>query len=142
MIKYALNCRDCNKEFESWFGSSKEYDRLKKMKLLNCQNCSSLNVEKSLMAPNLLKTKKSSEKNEIKLKEVKQKLKEYKKFVKDNFDFVGDNFTYEARSIHYNKDKKKQKKGIYGIASIEDIRELKDEGIETEMMPWIEDKEN
>ncbi|WP_075521851.1 DUF1178 family protein [Candidatus Pelagibacter communis] len=142
MIKYSLNCRDCNKEFESWFGSSKEYDRLKKMKLLNCQNCSSLNVEKSLMAPNLSKTKKSSEKNEFKLREVKQKLKEYKKFVKENFDFVGDNFTYEARSIHYNKDKKKLKKGIYGKASIEDIRELKDEGIETEMMPWIEDKDN
>lgn len=110
MIKYALICKDCNKEFESWFGSSKEYDRLKKMKLLNCQNCSSLNVEKSLMAPNLSKTKKLSEQNEFKFKEVKQKLKEYKKFVKDNFDFVGDNFAYEARSIHYNKDKKKQKK--------------------------------
>ena len=142
MIKYALICKDCNKEFESWFGSSKEYDRLKKMKLLNCQNCSSLNVEKSLMAPNLSKTKKLSEHNEFKFKEVKQKLKEYKKFVKDNFDFVGDNFAYEARSIHYNKDKKKQKKGIYGKASIEDVRELKDEGIETEMIPWIEDKEN
>ena len=142
MIKYALICKDCNKEFESWFGSSKEYDRLKKMKLLNCQKCSSLNVEKSLMAPNLSKTKKSSEQNEFKFKEVKQKLKEYKKFVKDNFDFVGDNFAYEARSIHYNKDKKKLKKGIYGKASIEDVRELKDEGIETEMMPWIDDKEN
>ena len=142
MIKYALICKDCNKEFESWFGSSKEYDRLKKMKLLNCQNCNSLNVEKSLMAPNLSKTKKSSEQNEFKFKEVKQKLKEYKKFVKDNFDFVGDNFAYEARSIHYNKDKKKLKKGIYGKASIEDVRELKDEGIETEMIPWIEDKEN
>ena len=55
---------------------------------------------------------------------------------------MGDNFAYEARSIHYNKDKKKQKKGIYGKASIEDVRELKDEGIETEMIPWIEDKEN
>ena len=110
MIKYALICKDCNKEFESWFGSSKEYDRLKKMKLLNCQNCSSLNVEKSLMAPNLSKTKKLSEQNEFKFKEVKQKLKEYKKFVKNNFDFVGDNFAYEARSIHYNKDKKKTKK--------------------------------
>ena len=110
MIKYVLICKDCNKEFESWFGSSKEYDRLKKIKLLNCQNCSSLNVEKSLMAPNLSKTKKTLEKNEFKFKEVKQKLKEYKKFVKDNFDFVGDNFAYEARSIHYNKDKKKTKK--------------------------------
>ena len=142
MIKYSLICKDCNKEFESWFGSSKEYDRLKKMKLLNCQTCGSLNVEKTLMAPNLSKIKNSSVQNEFKLKEVKQKLKEYKKFVKNNFNFVGDNFAYEARSIHYNKDKKKLNKGIYGKASIEDVRELKDEGIETEMIPWIEDKEN
>ena len=105
MIKYALICKDCNKEFESWFGSSKEYDRLKKMKLLNCQNCSSLNVEKSLMAPNLSKTKKLSEQNEFKFKEVKQKLKEYKKFVKDNFDFVGDNFAYEQNEFKFKEAK-------------------------------------
>ena len=140
MIKYSLICKDCNKEFESWFGSSKEYERLKKMKLLNCQNCSSLNVEKSLMAPNLSKTKKSSELNEFKFKEVKQKLKEYKKFVKDNFDFVGDNFAYEARSIHYNG--KKKSKGIYGSASKEDLKELKEEGIDAQMIPWIDEKEN
>ena len=68
MIKYSLICKDCNKEFESWFGSSKEYDRLKKMKLLNCQNCSSLNVEKSLMAPNLSKTKNHQSKMSLSLK--------------------------------------------------------------------------
>ena len=57
-----------------------------------------------------------------------------------NFEFVGDNFAYEARSIHYNKTK--TKKAIYGNASLEDVKELNDEGIETEMMPWIEDKDN
>ena len=61
---------------------------------------------------------------------------------RDNFDFGGENFAYEAKSIPYKKEKKKLKKGIYGKASIEDVRELKDEGIETEMIPWIEDKEN
>ena len=140
MIKYALICKDCNKEFESWFGSSKEYDRLKKIKLLNCQNCNSLNVEKSLMAPNLSKIKKSSEQNEFKFKEVKQKLKDYQKFVKDNFNYVGDNFAYEARSIHYNG--KKKSKGIYGSASKEDLKELKEEGIDAQMIPWIDEKEN
>ena len=37
---------------------------------------------------------------------------------------------------------KKRKKGIYGNASIDEVKELKDEGIETEMIPWIEEKEN
>ena len=93
------------------------------------------------MTPNLTNSKnKSFYQNEKKIKEVKYQLKKYQKFVKDNFEFVGDNFAYEARSIHYNK--KKKKKGIYGNASFEEVRELKSEGIESEILPWIDDKEN
>ena len=47
--------------FESWFGASEEYDRLQKLKLLTCQSCESINVEKTLMSPNLLNTKKKRE---------------------------------------------------------------------------------
>ena len=57
-----------------------------------------------------------------------------------NFKYVGENFTYEARSIHYGKNR--SKKGIYGNASSKDIKELKDEGIETSLIPLIDDKEN
>ena len=141
MIKYCLKCKNCSLEFESWFSSSKEFDRLKKLKHLNCQKCNSTKIEKTLMTPNLTNTKnKSFYQNEKKIKEVKYQLKKYQKFVKDNFEFVGDNFAYEARSIHYNK--KKKKKGIYGNASSEEVKELKNEGIETEILPWIDDKEN
>tara|TARA_B100001250_G_C19101513_1_gene487112 strand:- start:3 stop:428 length:426 start_codon:yes stop_codon:yes gene_type:complete len=141
MIKYSLKCKNCSVEFESWFSSSKEFDRLKKLKHLCCQSCNSVKIEKSLMSPNLTNTKtKSVPLNDPKFKEVKNQLKKYQKFVKDNFEFVGDNFVYEARSIHYNK--KKGKKGIYGNASSEEVKELKNEGIETEIIPWINDKEN
>ena len=140
MIKYLLNCKSCSLEFESWFASSKEFDKLKKLKLLNCQRCNSQKIEKSLMKPNLanFKFKKNKAfKNNI---NVKKKLREYQKFIKANFEYVGDNFAYEARSIHYNKNK--NKRNIYGKASIDDVNELKDEGIETSTLPWIEDKEN
>ena len=36
----------------------------------------------------------------------------------------------------------KKKKGIYGIASNNEIKELKEEGIEASTIPWIEDKKN
>ena len=141
MIKYCLKCKNCSVEFESWFSSSKEFDRLKKLKHLKCQNCHSIKIEKSLMSPNLNNTKKISyQENAQKIKEVKNKLKNYQKFIKENFEFVGDNFAYEARSIHYNK--KKEKKGIYGKASEQEVKELKNEGIETAIIPWINDKEN
>ena len=140
MIKYSLKCKDCSSQFESWFASSEEFDRLKKLKLLNCQDCDSLKVDKSLMSPNLVNTKKNDQQNNEKYKKVKKKLQDYQKFVKENFDYVGDNFSYEARSIYYNQ--KKTKKGIYGKASVKEVNELKEEGIETETIPWIEENEN
>jgi len=142
MIKYRLVCKKCDLSFDSWFASSQEYDRLKKKNFLNCHNCNSKQVEKSLMAPKLIN---KNELNKIdanlKLKNINKKIKEYQKFIIDNFDFVGKNFSYEARSIHYN-DKKNKKKGIYGSASTKEIKELKEEGIEAEIIPWIEDKNN
>ena len=63
MIKYSLVCRECDLTFESWFANSKEYEKLKRKKLLNCHNCNSYNVNKSLMAPSLI-----SKKNNDKIK--------------------------------------------------------------------------
>ena len=124
--------------FDSWFASSDEYEKLKKKNLLNCHNCDSNKVEKTLMTPKL-KLENSNKKN-LRFKQVYKKIKEYQKFIRKNFNYVGENFAYEARSIHYNKNK--NKKNIFGKASIDDVKELKEEGIETSTIPWIEDKEN
>ena len=141
MIKYKLVCKDCNIKFDSWFASSNEYEKLKKRKLLTCHSCNSLKVEKTLMAPQLInsKTKSETKLDTAKYQKIKRTMKNYQKFIKDNFQYVGDNFAYEARSIYYNK---KKSKGIYGIASKQDLKELKDEGIKAQVMPWIEDKDN
>ena len=141
-MKYKLLCKNCDLKFDSWFASSAEYERLKKKKLLTCHNCNSLNVEKTIMAPQLINSKfKKDEKVKLdKYIKVKKTIKDYQKFIKDNFKYVGDNFAYEARSIHYNG--KKKSKGIYGSASKEDLKELKEEGIDAQMIPWIDEIEN
>ena len=94
------------------------------------------------MAPKLINRSKKDklEQKNPKALEINKRIKEYKSFIKNNFDYVGENFAYEARSIHYNN--KRSKKGIYGTASQSDIKELKEEGINTEIIPWIEDKNN
>ena len=38
--------------------------------------------------------------------------------------------------------KKNNRKGIYGNATNNEINELKNEGIEVQTIPWINDKEN
>ena len=142
MIKYKLICKNCDFSFDSWFASSKEYEKLKIKNFLNCYKCNSKKIEKTLMAPQLINRNSSDnlEKKNTKLNEIKNKIKEYQKFIKSNFDYVGENFAYEARSLHYNK--KNKKKGIYGTATKNEIQELKEEGVEAEMIPWIEDKSN
>ncbi len=94
------------------------------------------------MAPNFISNSNGENlgKKELKIKEINKKIKEYQKFIKNNFEYVGKNFVYEARSIHYNK--KKKNKGIFGTATNDEIKELNDEGIVTETIPWIEDKNN
>ena len=142
MIKYKLYCRNCNSKFDSWFASSIEYERLKKKKLLNCHKCNSFKVEKTIMAPQLINSKSKLDKkiDLEKFNKVKKTIIGYQKFIKENFKYVGDNFAYEARSIHY--DQKKKSKGIYGSASKEDLKELKEEGIDAQMIPWIDENEN
>ena len=142
MIKYKLICKNCDLLFDSWFATSKEYENLKNKKLLSCHVCNSKKIEKTLMAPKLLRINDNNKNDNdvIKFKKINKKLKEYKKFIQNNFEYVGENFAYEARTIHYNK--KKRKKGIYGTASKEEVKELREEGIDAETIPWLEDKNN
>ena len=142
MIKYNLVCKRCDLTFDSWFASSKEYEKLVRKNLLNCHSCGSLKVEKSLMAPKLI-SKKSNDRTEKELqkyKKIKKTIIEYQKFIKNNFQFVGKNFAYEARSIHYNN--KKKIKNIYGNASKKDLKELSEEGIDFQMIPWVDENSN
>ena len=142
MIKYKLVCKNCDNSFDSWFASSKEYEKLKKLKHINCDNCNSLKIEKTLMTPSILNSKKEKPviyKNK-KYTKIKNTIKEYQKFIKNNFEYVGEDFAYKARSIHYNN--KKSSKGIYGNATAKEVKELKEEGIDTEVIPWVNQNDN
>ena len=142
MIKYRLICEDCKTTFDSWFSFSKEYERLKKKDFISCHICNSVSVKKTLMSPSVLTSKNNSKTySQIqKYKETKKVILKYQEFIKENYDYVGKNFSYEARSLHYKN--KKASKGIYGTATKEDLKELKEEGIKTEIIPWIKDTLN
>ncbi len=142
MIKYKLKCKNCEKSFDSWFSSSKEFEKLRSKKFLSCHFCNSKKIIKTLMAPNIMTVKQKLEKD-LKMKKnnkIEKKILEFQNFIEKNFENVGDDFAYKARSLHYNNTK--NKRGIYGNASQNQIKELKEEGIETQIFPWIKDKNN
>ena len=137
MIEYNLKCENKH-EFESWFSDSKEFDRLKNKKLIECIFCQSKKVEKSIMAPRVVNPKaKNSQKNvsNLDIKNFKKDLQNLRKFVEKNFEYVEKNFANKVREVYYDK---KSKKNIYGKTTDEEKEELKEEGIDLVSIPWVE----
>ena len=140
MIKYLLKCNNKH-EFESWFSESKEFEKLKKKNLIECIFCKSKNVNKSIMSPNVNVKDKTTEKqfDSKEFNRIKKDLIKIRKFVTKNFKFVGDKFPKEAREIYYDN---KQNKNIYGTATLEESKELEEEGIDLVSIPWADNKKN
>ena len=138
MIKYNLEC-SCGETFESWFQNSNEYEKLLKKNLINCYVCGrSKTVKKSIMAPSVATSKTSVAEKDVEqkkefFKNVKSKIRELNDYVAKNAEFVGDKFVSEVRSIHYDK---KKKKNIYGNATLQETKELQEEGIDVATIPW------
>ena len=133
MIKYNLKCHN-NHEFESWFSDSKEFEKLKDRKLLECIYCSSTKISKSIMSPMITGIKNKKNLDKILQKE-KQTLLEIRKYVEKNFEYVGKDFSKKVRDIYYDRNSKKT---IYGTTTSEERIELADEGIDLLTIPWVE----
>lgn len=157
MIRYTLVC-DKKHEFEIWFGSSDDYDKQRKRKLVTCPACGSAKVEKAIMAPAISrgsKRKGSSApiSNEAvpapatepvammspQEQEFRTKLKELREHILKNADNVGKKFPEEARKMHYGEI---EHRSIYGEASPEEAKELHEEGIEFHPIPALPDERN
>ena len=140
MIKYNLRCKN-NHEFESWFSDSKEFEKLRQKKIIECTLCGTKNVQKSIMSPSILSKHQKEKKiqSERYLKKIRKDLLKMRNFIEKNFEYVGTNFPKEVRNIYYDKRKNKN---IYGKATQEETEELKEEGIELTTVPWIDKTED
>ncbi len=129
MISYRLKCEN-EHEFNSWFKSSSDYERLKTAGLLECTLCGSHQVEKSLMAPSTTNQRQNTEPNPLQV---------YKKHIQEqlkNAKNVGWQFAQEARAIHYGD---KENAAIYGKTEPKEAMELLKEGIKISSLPFDPD---
>jgi len=140
MIKYNLKCKHKH-EFESWFLDSKEFEKLKSKKMIECIFCKTKSIEKSIMAPSVLsqEQKQKNQKSIKYIKKIQKDLLKMRNFVEKNFEYVGNNFPREVRNVYYDKRKNKN---IYGKATPKETQELEEEGIELTTIPWVDDKKN
>ncbi len=140
MIKYTLQCKNLH-QFESWFRSSDDYEKLNNEKLLSCEICGSKSITKSLMSPSVSsKEKKRIRENLDTVPSKEQKLiKQLKKEVEKNCEYVGDNFEKEARAIHYGDS---PERSIYGKTTLKEAKSLYEDGIPVTPLPWVDRKTN
>ena len=136
MIKYSLKC-DKDHSFEAWFSDSLNFEKQNKKKLISCPSCSSLEITKNIMAPNISFKEKNSNKINQKKDKVEMVLNKVRKHIENNFDYVGDKFADEARSMHYGE---KEEREIYGETTLEDAVELIEEGVNVQPMPGVNPK--
>ena len=139
MIRYTLTCNNGH-QFDSWFSDSGSFEKLKKKGHLECAICSSKKVEKSLMAPRITSSNDEKKKTLIsKQSALEKEIKALKKKIKTTATDVGENFPTEARAMHYGE---KEEKPIIGKTSVDEARDLAEEGIPFITLPWSDDKVN
>ena len=136
MIRYTLNCNNGH-QFDSWFSDSASFEKLREKGHLECAICSSKKVEKSLMAP--VVTPKKKETLLSKQSALEKEIKALKQKIKATATDVGENFSDEARAMHYGE---KEEKPIVGKTTIDEAKELAEEGIPFTPLPWSDDKVN
>ena len=157
MIHYNLRCKRGH-AFESWFQSSAAYETQEKRKLVSCPICGSAEVERAIMAPQIVSKKRREStvpappppSTEVAAptstpllmaqeRELRAKLKELRDHIVKSADNVGERFPVEARKMHYGDI---EHRPIYGEASPDEARALIDEGVEVNPLPILPDDRN
>ncbi len=131
MIVYSLRCVKGH-DFEGWFRDSAAFDAQSADGKLLCPTCNSRKIAKAPMAPAVAGTKKAAVSAPDEMRQMRQFATGLRKYVEENADYVGPKFAEEARKIHYGETDHRH---IYGEASIQEAKELIEEGVDVAPLP-------
>jgi hypothetical protein len=134
VIVFELICADRHR-FEGWFASAEDFEAQKARGLLSCPTCGGSGIQKLLTA----KIGRAEAQASPETKQAPVEAAERQRVVQElidaillNTENVGSDFPAEARRIHR---KEARERGIRGIASGEETRDLLEEGIAVMPLP-------
>jgi len=142
VIVYALQCSEGH-GFEAWFPNSDAFELQGAEGKLICPMCETRSVTKAPMAPALagrgspVSAPRAGSVSEVhtapdEMRRMRQFMTGLRKYVEQHADYVGPAFPEEARKIHYGEAEERQ---IYGEASLRDVKELIEEGVDIAPLP-------
>ncbi|HEV2747987.1 MAG TPA: DUF1178 family protein [Allosphingosinicella sp.] len=142
MIVFDLRCTASGHVFEAWFGSSADYEDQRRRGLVICPLCSTLGVEKAVMAPRVgTKGNRAGAAEPTEMvstdpegvKAVLAAMAAAQKKMLENSDFVGDRFAEEARAMHVGEV---AARSIHGRATPAQTESLVEDGIGIAPLPF------
>lgn len=131
MIVYTLRCSGGH-DFEGWFRDSAAFDEQSAQGKLVCPVCESRAVQKAPMAPALPASVGTRNAAPEEMRKMRQFMTGLRKYVEQNAEYVGPKFPDEARKIHYGETEERH---IYGEATLQDVKELVEEGVDVAPLP-------
>jgi hypothetical protein len=155
MIRFALHCgRDHS--FEGWFKDGQTFERQAGEGDIACPVCGDRSVRKAMMAPAVVRSSPRTAApaapaprpapeqppmlppreapDHVKAAMMVAMLRQVRAHVEKNFENVGDRFPDEARRIHHGEA---EARDIFGQATLEEARELHEEGIPVRPLPEV-----
>ncbi len=143
MIRYSLIC-SAEHAFDGWFRSSADYDAQADHGLLSCPVCGSPEVDKALMAPAVPSREQQAPSEQMMLigdreTEIRGMIRKLREEVTRNAEDVGPRFAEVARQMHEGEV---EKNSVYGVATPDEVRSLRDDGIEFHPLPRLPDDGN
>ena len=146
MICFSLHCGN-DHTFEGWFRDGASFDRQAEEGSVACPTCGDSTVRKAMMAPAVVRSAvrvvaapvatpvavdPAQMPDHAKAAVMMAMLRKMREHVEENFENVGERFPEEARRIHYGEADERE---IFGQASLEEAKELVEEGIAIRPLP-------
>ena len=134
MIRYALAC-EAGHDFESWFGDSDAFESQRARGLVECPFCGSKTIEKQVMTPAVARTDEGAG-SDARAAAMRARIRAMRAEIAEKTEDVGRRFPQEARRIHHGDA---PERAIRGEASLEEARELLEEGVPVLPVPGLPD---
>jgi hypothetical protein len=142
MIVFDLECSNGH-VFEGWFDSLESFEDQNSKGLVSCPFCNDIDVRR-VLSPVAVKKSYAVSQAASEPIDYQKLAKEVIDYIHNNFEDVGPKFSAEALKMHYGVT---EKRNIKGLATAEEEKTLKDEGIDFFKIPLPkndkdEDKKN
>ncbi len=138
MISFDLECANGHK-FEGIFKDFQMFDEQLNKKMITCPICENSEIKRLFTGCSIQSKNSSDSIINSENPNIFEMIKMVQNYVKDNFDNVGKDFADTARAIYYGIE---DNRNIYGESTLEEMKDLSEEGINVLPIPQVDKLEN